>query len=194
MPLASKRLTWPIGWRSQCRRALTRWRLCASSTTAKTNWAKPMLTHDFKEFAELLNSNRVEYLVVGGYALAAYGHPRYTGDLDFWVGTQPANADKVLAALQQFGFGGMDISKQDLIKPNSVIQLGYPPRRIDLLTSIDGVDFAQCYQRRLVIGVDGLDLSFIALEDFKTNKRATGRYKDLADLEALEKPSRPLAQ
>lgn len=147
---ASKRLTWPIGWRSRCRRALTRWRICASSTTAKTNWAKPMLTHDFKEFAELLNLNQVEYLVVGGYALAAYGHPRYTGDLDFWVGTAPAN--------------------------------------------IDGVDFSQCYQRRLVIKLDGLDLSFIALEDFKTNKRATGRHKDMADLEAVEKINRPLAQ
>lgn len=153
-----------------------------------------MLTHDFKEFAELLNLNQVEYLVVGGYALAAYGHPRYTGDLDFWVGTAPANADRLLAALSQFGFGGMDIGKQDLTKSNSVIQLGFPPRRIDLLTSIDGVDFSQCYQRRLVIKLDGLDLSFIALEDFKTNKRATGRHKDMADLEAVEKINRPLAQ
>jgi Nucleotidyl transferase of unknown function (DUF2204) len=145
-----------------------------------------MLTHDFKEFAELLNSNRVEYLVVGGYALAAYGHPRYTGDLDFWVGTHPANADKLLVALQQFGFGGMDISKEDLTKPNSMIQLGYPPRRIDLMTSIDGVDFVQCYQRRLVVTLGDMDVSFIAVEDFKANKRATGRHRDLADLETLE--------
>jgi hypothetical protein len=146
-----------------------------------------MLTHDFKEFAELLNLNQVEYLVVGGYALAAYGHPRYTGDLDFWVGTQPANADKLLVALQQFGFGGVGISKEDLTKPNSVIQLGYPPRRIDLLTSIDGVDFVQCYQRRLVVKLGDMDVSFIALSDFKTNKRASGRHKDLADLEVVER-------
>jgi hypothetical protein len=150
-----------------------------------------MLTQDFKEFAELLNLNQVEYLVVGGYALAAYGHPRYTGDLDFWVGMQATNADKLLVALHEFGFGGMDISKQDLTKPNSVIQLGYPPRRIDLLTSIDGVDFAACYQRRLVVKLGEMDLSFIALEDFKTNKRATGRHKDLADLEAVERLSDP---
>jgi hypothetical protein len=82
----------------------------------------------------------------------------------------------------------------DLTKPNSVVQLAYPPRRIDLLTSIDGVDFAQCYQRRLVVKLDGLDLSFIALEDFKTNMRATGRHKDLADLETLGKQIRPLDQ
>jgi hypothetical protein len=126
-------------------------------------------------------------LVVGGYALAAYGHPRYTGDLDFWVGTQSANADKLLVALQQFGFGGVGISKEDLTKPNSVIQLGYPPRRIDLLTSIDGVDFVQCYQRRLVVKLGDMDVSFIALCDFKTNKRATGRHKDLADLEVVER-------
>jgi hypothetical protein len=146
-----------------------------------------MLTHDFKEFAELLNLNQVEYLVVGGYALAAYGHPRYTGDLDFWVGTQPANADKLLVALQQFGFGGVGISKEDLTKPNSVIQLGYPPRRIDLLTSIDGVDFVPCYQRRLVVKLGDMDVSFITLSDFKTNKRASGRHKDLADLEVVER-------
>ena len=145
-----------------------------------------MLTSDFKEFAESLNSNSVEYLVVGGYALAAYGHPRYTGDLDFWIGCDAANADRVLAALTQFGFGALGVSKEDLTKPNQVIQLGYPPGRIDLLTSIDGVDFAECYPRRMTVPVDGVALNFIALEDFKTNKRAVGRHRDLADLEALE--------
>jgi predicted nucleotidyltransferase len=153
-----------------------------------------MLTSDFKEFAALLNLNQAEYLVVGGYALAAYGHPRYTGDLDFWIGTAPANADKVLLALAQFGFAGMDISKQDLTTPDRVIQLGFPPGRIDLLTSIDGVDFVPCYQRRLLFKLDGVDLNFIALEDFKINKKATGRHKDVADLEVLERRSKPLAQ
>jgi hypothetical protein len=145
-----------------------------------------MLTSDFREFAALLNSNKVEYLVVGGYALAAYGHPRYTGDLDFWIGTNPGNADRVLAALDQFGFGSLGISKADLTTPNQVIQMGYPPARIDLLTSIDGVDFLDCYQRRLTVLVDDVELGFISLDDFKVNKRATGRHKDLADLEALE--------
>ena len=124
-----------------------------------------MLTSDFKEFAALLNSNEVEYLIVRGYALAAYGHPRYTGDLDFWVGTDPDNADRLLAALGQFGFGALGIRKEDFISPNQVIQLGYPPGRIDLLTSIDGVDFVDCYTRRMVVEIDGIALRFIALEE-----------------------------
>ena len=150
-----------------------------------------MLTSDFKEFAELLNSNGVEYLVVGGYALAAYGHPRYTGDLDFWIGTDSDNADRVLSVLEAFGFGSLGIKKEDLVAPYQVIQMGFPPARIDLLTGIDGVSFSECYERRMIVEVDGLPLGFISLEDFKTNKRAVGRYKDLADLEVLESVSNP---
>ena len=145
-----------------------------------------MLTPDFKEFAALLNSNHAEYLVVGGYALAAYGHPRYTGDLDFWIGANEANAHKVLAALAQFGFAGLGIDLADLSTPGQVIQLGFPPGRIDLLTSIDGVDFDVCYARRMVQKIDDLDIAFIGLEDFKANKRASKRLKDLADLAQLE--------
>lgn len=145
-----------------------------------------MLNEDFKEFVALLNSNRVEYLIVGGYALAAYGHPRYTGDLDFWIGTHPANALHALTVLDQFGFGGLGITLEDLTTPNRVIQMGFPPRRIDLLTSIDGVDFAPAFARRFVAEIAGQSLNFIALDDFRTNKRATGRHKDLADLDALD--------
>lgn len=145
-----------------------------------------MLTSDFKEFAALLNAHGVEYLVVGGYALAAHGRPRYTGDLDFWVGTGPGNARRVLDALDAFGFGQLGISEADLAVPDQVIQLGYPPGRIDLLTSIDGVDFASAWPRRMTVPVDGVALHFIGLDDFKTNKRASGRLRDLADLEALE--------
>lgn len=145
-----------------------------------------MLNPDFKEFAALLGSSRVEYLIVGGYALAAHGHPRYTGDLDFWIGTDPGNAMRILGVLQAFGMGGLGITQQDLTTPDQVIQLGFPPRRIDLLTSIDGVQFADCFARRMVVTIDGLDLSFISLEDFKSNKRAAGRLQDLADLEALK--------
>jgi len=150
-----------------------------------------MLTSDFKEFAALLNSNGVEYLVVGGYALAAYGHPRYTGDLDFWIGTDEANAMRVLSALDQFGFGSLGLAREDFTAPNKVVQLGYPPVRIDLLTSIDGVEFAPSYGRRVTMTVDGIELHFISLDDFKTNKKATGRHKDLADLEAIESAGRP---
>jgi hypothetical protein len=145
-----------------------------------------MLNPDFKEFATLLNVNEVEYLIVGGYALAAYGHPRYTGDLDFWIGTASENSRRVLLALAQFGFGGLGIELKDLTEPDKVIQMGFPPARIDLLTSIDGVSFDECYERRLMAEVDGLMLPFIALEDFKTNKKAVGRHRDLADLDALD--------
>lgn len=146
-----------------------------------------MLTSDFKEFVALFNSNQVDYLVVGGYALAAYGHPRYTGDLDFWIGTDPANAEKVVVSLAQFGFSSLGIQVEDLTLPNQVLQLGYAPARIDLLTSIDGVTFAECHARKIVVKIDGLDICFISQDDFKRNKRATGRLKDLADLEALER-------
>lgn len=144
-----------------------------------------MLSKDFKEFAELLNSNGVEYLIVGGYALAAYGHPRYTGDLDFWVGTDPGNAKRLLQALNQFGFGSLGISLADFTTPENVIQLGFPPRRIDLLTSIDGAEFADSFRRKMDVVMDGLTLHFISLNDFKVNKRATGRLQDRADLESL---------
>ena len=144
-----------------------------------------MLSKDFKEFAGLLNSNSVEYLIVGGYALAAYGRPRYTGDLDFWIGTEPENAVRVLRALDQFGFGSLGITLGDLTTPEQVIQLGFPPRRIDLLTSIDGVEFAPGFQKRMEVTMDGLILHFIALDDFKTNKRASGRLQDRADLQSL---------
>jgi hypothetical protein len=145
-----------------------------------------MLNEDFKEFVALLNSNQVEYLIVGGYALAAYGHPRYTGDLDFWIGTDVINARRVLSALDQFGFGALGIGLEDLTTSDRVIQMGFPPRRIDLLTSIDGVDFAPAFARRVTVDVDGQSLNFISLNDFKTNKRTTGRHKDLADLDALD--------
>jgi hypothetical protein len=147
-----------------------------------------MLSKDFKEFAELLNASGAEYLIVGGYALAAHGHPRYTGDLDFWIGCDPANARRVLEALERFGFGGLGITEADLTTPQQVIQLGYPPRRIDLLTSIDGVEFDACRARRMEAIVDGLMLHFISLDDFKANKRATGRLQDRADLESLGEP------
>lgn len=149
-----------------------------------------MLNRDFKEFAALLDANGVEYLLVGGYALAAYGHPRYTGDIDFWVSLAPANIERLLAALDQFGFGSPGLKAQDF-HPDSVVQLGSPPQRIDLLAGIDGVQFDDCWSRRSTFEVDGVPLHLIGLEDFKANKRAAGRAKDLADLEALDGPQSP---
>lgn len=144
-----------------------------------------MLNPDFKEFAELLNAHRVEYLVVGGYALAVHGHPRYTGDIDFWLRPEPGNIERLLGALRDFGFSSLELKVEDF-GIDSVIQLGQPPRRIDLLTGIDGVSFDDCFARREVVEVSGVPLNFIGLADFKANKRATGRHKDLADLDSLE--------
>ncbi len=146
----------------------------------------PMLNKDFKEFVKLLNSRNVEYLIVGGYALAAHGHPRYTGDIDIWISTSENNASLVLEALQEFGFGELGITAADLLAPKSVVQLGYPPARIDLLSSIDGVSFADCYAGRIVMRIDEVDLPVINVADFRTNKLAAGRLKDLADIEALD--------
>ncbi|MEW6707942.1 MAG: nucleotidyl transferase AbiEii/AbiGii toxin family protein [Pseudomonadota bacterium] len=147
-----------------------------------------MLNKDFREFVELLNAGGVEYLVVGGYALAAHGHPRYTGDIDFWIGTSDENIERLLKALVAFGFGGLGLRKEDFRSPDAVVQLGYPPARIDLLTGIDGVSFEDCYPRRVMVDAGGAQLPIIHVDDFKANKRATGRMKDLADLEALDEP------
>ena len=145
-----------------------------------------MLNKDFKEFVALLDSTNVEYLLVGGYALAAHGHPRYTGDIDFWVNPTPENAARLMQALTAFGFGGLGLTRDDFMQPDAVVQLGYPPARIDLLTAIDGVSFDACYARRRRLRVDGVELSLIDVDDLRANKRASGRLKDLADLEALD--------
>ncbi len=146
-----------------------------------------MLNQDFKEFAELLNAHGVEYLVVGGYALAAHGHPRYTGDIDFWVRFAPENIPRVLAALNDFGFSSLGLAVDDFTE-DTILQLGQPPRRIDILTAIDGVDFASCYARRESATLGGVTLNVIAREDLVTNKKATGRPKDQIDLDALDPP------
>ena len=147
-----------------------------------------MLNKDFKEFAALLNSTGVEYLIVGGYALAAYGHPRYTGDLDIWLRRDDQNIARLLEVLEKFGFGSLGLAAGDFLKPGSVVQLGYPPARIDLLTDIDGVDFEACRATRAMVSWDGIELPFIGLEEFRVNKRAAGRDKDLMDLASLDLP------
>ena len=114
------------------------------------------------------------------------GTARYIGHLDFWIGTHGNNPDRVLAALSQFGFGSLGMERKDLTTPNQVIQMKSPLARIDLLTSIDDVDSFDCYERRRVVQVDGIALGFIALDDFKINKKSVARYRDLADLEALD--------
>jgi hypothetical protein len=144
-----------------------------------------MFHRDFKEFIELLNNHGVEYLLVGGYALGIHGYPRYTGDMDIWVKPEQVNAEKVMAVLEAFGFGELDLSTDDFTKLGNVIQLGYPPLRIDLLTQPDGVDFHKSYSQRLDVEYGNLIVHVISLEDFKKNKAASGRPKDLEDLRSL---------
>ena len=145
-----------------------------------------MLNQDFKEFIQSLNDNHVRYLVVGGYAVAFHGHPRYTKDIDIWIEMNPENATQVVKALDQFGFGSLGLKEADFLVPDQIIQLGYPPNRIDLLSTLSGVDFATCYASRVQVEVDKVLVNFIDLENLKKNKKASGRHQDLADLENLE--------
>ncbi|MCY7382650.1 MAG: hypothetical protein LH628_08745 [Microcoleus sp. CAN_BIN18] len=144
-----------------------------------------MLNQDFKEFIQFLNDNHVQYLVVGGYAVAIHGHPRYTKDIDIWIETSLDNANNLLQALEQFGFSSLGLQTQDFLTPDQIIQLGYPPNRIDLLTNIDGVIFEDCYPFRLEVFIDDVVVTFIDLDNLKKNKKASGRLQDLADLENL---------
>ena len=145
-----------------------------------------MINKDFKEFIELLNKNSVRYLVVGGYALAFHGYPRYTKDIDLWVWVNEENAKNLVASLEQFGFSSLDIKVDDFLTPGYVVQLGQPPGRIDLLTSVTGLDFEECYESRVCFEIEDCEIDFLDIESFKKNKRAVGRYQDLADLENLE--------
>jgi predicted nucleotidyltransferase len=145
-----------------------------------------IISKDFKEFLELLNKNKVKYLVVGGYAIAFHGYPRYTKDIDLWILMEKSNAESILKALDEFGFSGIGITVEDLNTPETVIQLGYPPNRIDLMTEVSGLTFEECYDKKIEITVEGTSVSFIDLESLKKNKKASGRHQDLADLENLE--------
>lgn len=140
---------------------------------------------DFREFVELLNSNGVRFLIVGGHAVALHGYPRFTGDLDVWIATDLENAERVAKVLSDFGFGSLKFNAKDFARPGYAIQLGRPPYRIDILTSIDAVNFSRAYRRRRTVRAGKLTIPFIALEDLLRNKRATGRAQDLADVERL---------
>ncbi|MDD5153698.1 MAG: hypothetical protein PHR03_03375 [Desulfovibrionales bacterium] len=145
-----------------------------------------MLSKDFKEFIQLLNENNVKYLVVGGYAVALHGYPRYTKDLDVWVELSLDNAGRILKALEKFGFGSLDLKADDFLETDQIVQLGYPPNRIDILTTLKNLTFEDCYKSRVEIEIQGVHINFIDIDSLKKNKRATGRLQDLADVENLE--------
>jgi predicted nucleotidyltransferase len=143
------------------------------------------LPTDFKEFLQLLNSKKVEYLLVGGYAIGYYGYPRATGDIDIWISIDLQNANKLVALLHEFGFSTPELSPALFLEENRIVRMGVPPLRIELLTSISGVTFAECYSARVIDKIDGVDVNIINLDHLKTNKAASGRFKDLNDLENL---------
>ena len=140
---------------------------------------------DFRELLELFNARKVEYLIVGAQALAFHGAPRFTGDLDILVRPTPENAQRVGSALADFGFGSANITPADFIAPGKVVQLGVPPVRVDLMTSITGVSWQEAWKGRAAGDYSGAPVFFLGREQYIANKRATGRSKDLADIEAL---------
>jgi hypothetical protein len=146
------------------------------------------LNDDFRDILAFLQTAGARFLVVGAYAMAVHGVPRATGDLDIWIDRNPENAERVWAALQRFGapVAALGVSKGDLTRPGLVIQIGLPPRRIDLLTGVTGVEFERAWPPRVTHTVGDLRIPFIGRRELLQNKRATGRLRDLADVEALE--------
>lgn len=140
---------------------------------------------DFKELLALFNDHRVSYLIVGGYALAFHGAPRFTGDLDIFIKPDHENASRIVAALDAFGFASLGLTESDFEQPDQVIQLGVAPVRIDLITTITGVSWDEAFTGKVLSSYGDVPVHYIGRQQFVLNKRATGRKRDLADLEAL---------
>lgn len=145
-----------------------------------------VLSPDFREFVGLLNQHDVKYLITGGYAVGIYGYPRYTGDLDIWVKASLDNGEKLVKVFDAFDLGSFEMNVEDFTKPEQIIQIGYPPFRIDILTSIDGVEFDEAFPNVNVIEIDDIPVNFISLPDLRKNKIASGRRRDIDDLENME--------
>ncbi|MFA6034511.1 MAG: hypothetical protein WC889_16555 [Myxococcota bacterium] len=145
------------------------------------------LNEDFLDLLRLFSGGGVKYLLVGGYALAVHGRPRATGDMDLWVEPSAGNAGAVYRALAGFGAPLQGITADDLSLPGVVFQIGLSPRRIDVITSIDGVTFEGAWPNRVAVELDGVTVNVIGRSDLLKNKRSTGRLQDLADVEMLEK-------
>ena len=143
------------------------------------------LPPDFKEFLRLLEANEVKYLLIGGYAVGYHGYPRATVDMDIWVATTPHNAPKIVSVLKEFGFDVPDLSPELFLTDGQVIRMGVPPVRLEILTSISGVTFTECYAARVIAELDGVRANLISLEHLRKNRAAAGRLKDLNDLDNL---------
>ena len=143
------------------------------------------LNRDFSEFIACFTARDVRFLIVGGYAVAAHGHPRYTKDLDVWVRVDPENARRIVDALGDFGFGGVGLVVDDFLADDVVVQLGREPQRIDLLTFVSGVEFDDAHEHRTLVRIGDVEVPVIGRAELRRNKLATGRLRDLADIEDL---------
>jgi len=140
---------------------------------------------EFSELLTLLNDHDVRYLVVGGYAVTYHGYPRTTGDLDLWIEQTETNADRVVDALRAFGFDVPTLESTLFLEEDRIVRMGHPPLRVEIFPSVSGVDFALCYDERVIDELGSVEATIIGLECLKKNKRASGRHKDLDDLEHL---------
>ena len=147
--------------------------------------ARINLAADFKDFLSLCLFHEVRFMVIGGYAVVHYSRPRYTGDLDIWIDSSPGNAVKVVAVLRDFGLAGDDVTTSMITEQKQIIRMGFEPMRLELFTRIPAVEFSECYERRTFVKIGRNNIPFISVEDLKINKRASGRPKDLQDLEEL---------
>lgn len=145
------------------------------------------LDKDFEDFVALLNNYCVDYMIVGGYALAFHGKPRHTGDLDIWIDIHDVNAQKMVNVINEFGMASLGMQKADFLQKGGITQIGYPPLRIDILNEIDGVNFKEAYANKLIIDVGGLPINYIGLDDLIQNKQISGRHQDLSDVNELNK-------
>jgi len=145
-----------------------------------------VLNKDFREFIKSLNDHGVKYLVVGGYAVGFHGYPRYTKDLDFWIWLNRDNVVKAIAAIRDFGFSSLGLTEADLLDSENVIQLGYPPNRIDILTDLPSVSFENCFEQRKEVEIEGITINFIDAENLITTKEAAGRPQDKLDVIMLK--------
>jgi predicted nucleotidyltransferase len=141
------------------------------------------IPEDFKEFIVLLNDKQVRYLIIGGYAVGFHSRPKFTNDIDVWIENSLENAQRLLAVLQEFGFASLEISADDLMNPDKVIQLGYAPVRIDIITGLSGIDFSKAYANKVIGKYLGITTNFISREDLVASKKLAGRKKDFDDID-----------
>ncbi len=144
-----------------------------------------LIPSDFREFLKLLSVHRVKYLLIGGYAVNYYGYVRPTGDMDIFIPYEYENAERIVGAVSEFGFATPDLNPESFLKKNSMVRMGVPPMRLEILNEISGVEFDECFADVELVEIDGVQVNLISLKHLKINKKASGRLKDLSDLENL---------